>query len=171
MVRVILISSMKPLNLHIMKGTILSLLILIISTLCQASEQAALPEEPWRAISFMEKRAPDIRWEGDISIKLFGSYTQKDSLMIENSINILNELCETIQLRISAHDRGKLEVHFLDSINRQDYENIVYLGPDQKSGWQFKYNPQKIITHFNQAINLELIPKEDQQNFLTNTLA
>ena len=154
-----------------MKGTIISLLFLMISQLCLASEQTPLPREPWRAISFMEKRSPDIRWEGEISIKLFGNYRQEDSLLVDNSIKTLNELCETAKLRITSSDRGKLELYFLDSTNKQDYENFVYLKKDQTLNWQYYSNQNKIITHFNQAINLELVPKEDRQNFLTNTLA
>ena len=162
---------MKPLNLHIMKGILISLLILVVCQLCLASEKNTLPEEPWRAITFMEKASPDIRWEGDISIKLFGNYSQEDSLMIENSIKILNELCETVTLSITPYDRGNLELYFLDSINKQAYESIVHIEKDQKSNWQYNSNQKKIITHFNQALNFELVPKENQQNFLTNTLA
>ena len=154
-----------------MKRILSSLLLLLVCQICLASEQTPLPREPWRAISFMEKRSPNIRWEGDISIKLRGNYNQEDSLRIENSIQILNELCETVKLSITSSDRGKLELYFLDSTNKHAFEYIISVNADQISRCGYRINQKGNITHFEQAINLELVPKEELQNFLTNTLA
>lgn len=162
-----------------MKSTIIILFFCFIIQLCLATEQNQLPEEPWHAIVFMEKNAPDIRWKGDISIKLFGSYSQTDSLMIENSIKILNELCETVKLSITTKDRGNLELIYLDSINDKVYESIIYIKNDRASYWSYNFNTYRINKnesftaplHFNLAIRSELVPEKYRQNFLTNTLA
>lgn len=161
------------------KLTLLFFLLSFIQQLCFAGEVIKLPEEPWHAIVFMEKNAPDIRWKGDISIKLFGSYSQADSLMIENSIRILNELCETVKLSISTHERGNLEIFFLDSTNEKVYESIIVLGKDviSKSSKLDNYHQingtwaAKSIRHYDQSFRLALIPENSRQNYLTNTLA
>lgn len=151
--------------------SIIILFFCVITQICLAIEQNQLPEEPWRAIVFMEKNAPDIRWQGDISIKLFGSYTQTDSLMIENSIKVLNELCETVKLSITSYDRGNLEIIFLDSTNDKVYESIISLASDQTSSWTYNYRDNKVISHFELALHCALVPENYRQNFLTNTLA
>lgn len=163
---------MFNLNFNAMKSKLTLLLLLIINfNFCFAGEVEKLPEEPWHAIVFMEKNAPDIRWKGDISIKLFGSYTQTDSLMIENSIKVLNELCETAKLSITSYDRGNLEIIFLDSTNEKEYESIISLSSDQASSWTYNYRQQKNISHFELALHRTLVPENCRQNFLTNTLA
>ncbi len=149
----------------------LLLLLTLIFNFCFAKEAEKLPAEPWRAIVFMEKSATDIRWKGDIFIKLYGSYSQKDSLMIENSIKILNELCETVKLRITTHERGNLEIIFMDSTNDNVYESIISIASDQASSWKYNYSEKKVISHFDQALRCLLVPKNHRQNFLTNTMA
>ncbi len=153
------------------KLALLFFLLTYIQHFSFAGEVKKLPEEPWHAIVFMEKNAPDIRWKGDISIKLFGSYTQTDSLMIENSIKVLNELCETVKLSITAYERGNLEIIFLDNTNEKEYESIISLSSDQASSWTYNYREQKNISHFELALHRTLVPENCRQNFLTNTLA
>ena len=161
-----------------LKLSLLSFLLLIIN-FCFAEKLEKLPEEPWRAIVFSEKYGADIRWKDNISIKLFGSYSQADSLMIENSIKILNELCETEKLSITTHDRGNLEIIFLDSINDKTYESIIYLKSDQRSTWSYNSTTYRINSnesftapmHFNLAIRSALVAEKYRQNFITNTLA
>lgn len=163
-----------------MKNQLTLLLLLFLSSnFCFAENVEKLPEEPWHAIVFMNKDVPDIRWKGHISIKLFGSYTQTDSLMIENSIKILNELCETIKLSITTQDRGNLELFYLDNTNDKVYESIIYLKSDQESSWSYTFNTYHINKnesftapmHFNLAIRSALVPEKYRQNFLTNKLA
>lgn len=150
----------------------LTLLFLLFFSLnfCFAGEVERLPEEPWRAIVFMEKNAPDIRWKGDISIKLFGSYNKTDSLMIENSIKVLNELSETVKLSISTHERGNLEIIFMDSTNEKAYESVISSASDQAFSWNYNSNEKKVISHLNLALHRALVPENCRQNFLTNTL-
>jgi sensor histidine kinase YesM len=160
-------------NFNAMKSklTLLFFLLTFIQHFCFAGEVKTLPEEPWHAIVFMEKNAPDFRWKGDISIKLFGSYTQTDSLMIENSIKVLNELCETVKLSITEYERGNLEIVFLDSINKNEYESVISLASDQESSWTYNFRENKGISHFELALHRTLVPEKYRQNFLTNTLA
>ena len=74
----------------------------VIAKLGMAKEEVQLPEEPWCAIVFNENGILKHRWEGEVTVKLFGGYTKEDSVMIENSIKILNDLCETVTLKYSS---------------------------------------------------------------------
>lgn len=162
-----------------MKSTIITIIFLILFKFCFSAVQIQLPEEPWEAIVYMENHYPDSKWEADISIKLFGNYSVSDSLMIENSVRILNELSETVELNITSNDRGNLEVFFLDSTNEEQYKPVIQLSSNESSNYFF-YSRFPVIPDskgnkfnrlFNQAIHLHKVPDEFKQNFLTNIFA
>jgi sensor histidine kinase YesM len=161
-----------------MKSTIITLILIVFTQFCQAAKDTILPEEPWRAIVFIEKYNP-VRWEDNISIKLFGSYSPSDSLMIENSLQILNGLSETVKLSITKKERGNLEIFFRDSINDKIFESIIAHKKTDESKYSILNNyyqtskiwTAKSIRHCELSLRLGLIPENSRQNFLTNKLA
>jgi sensor histidine kinase YesM len=161
------------------KPTLLILLLLFTLKFNFAVAAEELPLEPWRAIVFMEKFQPDTRWEKDITIKLYGSYTPEDSIMIQNSIHVLNDLCETVQLSFSLHDRGNLEIFFLDSINENIYESIIEQPKESSSYSKISYNYTQTngiwsadtIKHCDLSFRFALVLENSRQNYLTNNLA
>lgn len=162
-----------------MKSTIAILFLFVFAKFCLAAEEVKLPEEPWRTIAFMEKGYPVNRWQGNVSVKLFGNYTSSDSTMIEHSIKTLNELCETIKLSLTNRDRGDFEILFLDSTNEKAYESVIMIQPNQNSNWIYTVHTfyisqnEKFNTplHLNLAIRKAMIPEIKRQNFFTNRLA
>ena len=153
-----------------MKTVITILTALFISLLGLAAKQAPLPEEPWRAIVHMEKWKPEVHWEGDVAVKLLGSYTSEDSTMVEQSIAQLNTYCETVKLYLTNEDRGGLEVFFIDSVNQKVYSDIFRYDND-KTKWFYNTNRAQRITHFNLALQFDIVPGGVHQNFLTSYLA
>ncbi|NLU38564.1 MAG: histidine kinase [Bacteroidales bacterium] len=154
-----------------MKQAIIILLFCVLGQLSMATEKVKLPEEPWRAIVFMEKASPSIRWQGDISVKLMGNYTPEDSIMAENAIKTLNGLCETIHLSITKHDYGRLEIYFLDSLNTKIYESRLSINGNDKFTWTYNSdNKTKEISHCELGLNYTIIPQDNKQHFITNTL-
>jgi len=139
-----------------------------------AKGEEKLPEVPWRAIAETCTFESFNDWAGDISIKLFGNYDSTDIRMIENSINELNPLLETIHLVFSDYERGNIEIYFLDSTNIRKYESIITISGNEKSTWRSSFNSSRDVREpslFKLAFNLEMIPTEYKQNFITNNLA
>jgi sensor histidine kinase YesM len=169
----------KTFNFITMKSTIAILFLFVFAKFCLATEEVILPEEPWRTIAFMEKGIPVHRWQGNVSVKLFGNYTSSDSTMIEHSIKTLNELCETIKLSLTNRDRGDFEILFLDSTNEKAYESVIMIQPNLNSNWMYTVNTFYISQkesfntplHLNLAIRKAMIPEIERQNFFTNRLA
>ena len=139
-----------------------------------AKGEEKLPEVPWRAIAETCTFESFNDWAGDISIKLFGNYDSTDIRMIENSINELNPLLETIHLVFSDYERGNIEIYFLDSTNIRKYESIITIRGNEKLTWRSSFNSSRDGREpslFKLAFNLEMIPTEYKQNFISNNLA
>jgi len=152
------------------KLTLLSLLLFSLS-FCFAKEAEKLPEIPWRAIVEMQNQPLLPRmWKTDISVKLFGKYSETDSLMVDNAISELNKLSETIHFRLSSLNDVNLKLFFLDSTNRLAYNPVIGLKSNEKSNYSSSSADNNSWLNV-QAINMNLIPEESKQNFLTNTLA
>ncbi len=174
------ISSFRPKTFIRNKSLLLTIVFCMLVKFCLIAEPIKLPKEPWRAIVFMEKYSAELRWKKNISIQLFGSFTTSDSLMVDNAITTLNELCETVNLSFSKCGRGNLEIFFLDSINDHLYESIVNTqDTDEQSNSKIEVNYKKTnvgwfaksIRHYKQSFRLGLIPEDIRQNFITNKLA
>jgi hypothetical protein len=155
-----------------MKNLLTFLLIFLFSLSCISKEVEKLPEIPWKAI--VETYNPEYinLWRNDINIKLFGNYSSGDSLMIENAIEKLNTLTQSIQLKLTNLERGNLEIYFLDSTNYSKYDYFISLTRDQKAQWSYSNIKQEDgISLFTQALNMEQISVKFRQNYLINVLA
>lgn len=133
-----------------------------------------LPETPWRAIEDVHKREPYLKWDYDISVKLRGKYSEQDSAMVVNALQELNELTETINLGMSSHDRGNLEVFFLDSSDVSYYEAFLPIFDSIRSTYTYtSYRGQdgKSRRLYNLGLRMKEVPDTSRQNFITNRLA
>ena len=90
--------------------------------------------------------------------------------MVENAIAQLNKLTTTIKTNMQPADRGNLEIYFLDSTNQSHYDHIIQLSNDNKSQYSYSFGKNEYITSLVQALNIQIIPQESRQNYLTNTL-
>lgn len=153
--------------------TITTLIALSISQLCLGgSRQNSSTEDPWPAIIHMVNRSSNIRWQRDILVKLRGSYTPEDSLMVKSSIDKFNTLSETINICFSDIDGGNFEIYFLDSTNIESYKKISTLNMEDtdESSYFYISLKDKGITDFKLALQLSKIPNDLHQNFITNKL-
>ena len=153
-----------------MKTTSIFLVLIFISQLCVAKEQTILPVEPWRAIVFMEKYSQNSYWDGNVSVKLMGNYAAADSLMVYNSMKLLNQLCETANLKFTNSDRGELEIYFQDSTNKDNYERLFRLREGIPSSYTYRFD-NKIIYHYDLGLQLALVPENNHQHYITRQLA
>lgn len=160
-----------------MKRIIIILILIAMTQLCLATEKVKLPEEPWKYIVEMMKYSQNNRWEDDISIKLWGNYTEIDSLMIENSIKTLNDLTSTVKLKLSKSNLGKMELFFLDSTNEEQYNHLF---PYQKpktyhSVWNHKNSTEEysegLMLNYKTALFINSIQDSVRQNYLTSKIA
>jgi len=103
-----------------MKSIINILFFLFISQLCLATEQKQLPEEPWAQIAEMNLTTPSAYWESDVKVKLVGSYTKNDSLIIASAIAQLDSITQTISVSFSGNELANYAIFFFDSINRHE---------------------------------------------------
>lgn len=155
-----------------MKRLTIFLFLLIIGKLAFASVDNQLPAEPWRAIVFMEKFNPGIRWEGEVTVKLYGNYTKSDSLLLKNSIDLINGLCEKVKLRFTPYERGMLEIFFIDNNNKSGYQGIIQIPEQDGYSWTYNFNNNnKRLNSLSLNIRNEEIQNERKQNYLTNYLA
>lgn len=153
-----------------MKKSLILLLFSLSFNWCFADKTTEkLPEVPWRAIVESQKGQRLDRWEGEISVKLFGNYSKSDSLMVVNAISELNQLTKTIHLNMSSHDRGNLKIYFIDSTNQSFYKNIILVNQNFKS--QFTYTVSNRLIRFTQVLHIKFISEDSKPNFITNTLA
>ena len=84
-----------------------------------AKETERLPEIPWANLVEMHS-SPETRngqWGVNVEIKLVGSYSLRDSLIVAESIEQLDAITETISIGFSEWERGNLEIFFIDSVN------------------------------------------------------
>lgn len=157
-------------NFIAMKNLLTFLLVFVFTFNCWATENEQLPEVPWRALVETYNGKHSRHWQNDIAIKLFGNYSQADSLMVAHAVEQLNDLCETIQLSFSTLDRGNLELYFLDSTNSVSYRPVISLKDNAKSTWTYSHLNEQGISLFEIALNNQLIPPDTKQNFISNTL-
>ncbi len=152
-----------------------SLVLLFLMTLHHlafANNSSTLPEVPWRAIAMMERDHPGGHWEGDITVKLRGNYTTLDSLLLSNSMKLMNEMCETIQLSMDTIDKGNIEIYFTDSINEKVISSVIPIVSREEPF--FHYNGMKNDMRLMQvSIMIDATTFEDstRQNYITNILA
>ncbi|MBN1118465.1 MAG: histidine kinase [Bacteroidales bacterium] len=158
-----------------MKRRIILLFLFILAVYYCRAQSSKLPEKPWRSIVNMEKYYPVPIWEGDVSVKLFGQFSYQDSLQVAQSVDFLDSLTETINIQMSSHERGNLEIFFLDSINENVFKHILSIPDDEFIGWHYNfkhdYNQKRVTTIFNLGVRLSLVPGGQHQDFLTNALA
>lgn len=167
-----------------MKNKLVLLLLLFVSfNICLADEAEKLPEVLWKAIVESQKGPYLIKWQTDVSIKLFGNYSKTDSLMVETSISKLNKLVQTIHVRMSPYDRGNLKLFFIDSTHHSNITLPSYFKKSNHNGLLISVNgnawlASQSIKYVNgnawldsQSLDLKGIPEAFRQNFLTNTLA
>ncbi len=163
---------MKLLILHQMKRTLkLAMFTLCLIVHCfTATSENKLPEEPWRALTLMERSNPGVRWKGDITIKLYGKIQDSDSLMFENAITLLNNICKTIHLSMTSYEHGNLEFYFSDSALNKVYNNIFPIPTGSGTVWTYNFS-NKIISSMHMSINSKSIDDTTRQNYITNSLA
>jgi len=102
-----------------MKNLLSNIFIILISFHVFGQDKPNLPEVPWANLVEMHSK-PETRngqWAVDVKIKLVGSYSSKDSVIIAEVIQQLDEITETITIGFAEGERGNLEVFFIDSIN------------------------------------------------------
>nr|MDA3927669.1 histidine kinase [Prolixibacteraceae bacterium] len=107
---------------------------------------------------------------------LLGNYSREDSLMVENSIEILNNLTETIKLSLTTNVWGNFEIFFIDSTNRDVYKGLFRLQTSDTFGYSFtnkisRKDSLALIAHFELALQLTLVSDSVKQNFITNRIA
>lgn len=159
-----------------MKPTILTILLLVSVLVGFSNKQVQLPEEPWKAIVEMTKYSPNNRWEDYISVKLFGNFTNQDSVMVVNAIETLNGLTETVKFNLTSEELGNLKIHFIDSTNRANYQGIFILKTESSYKYFFSYKADTpknsgFLDNFEIGIKLSAVPDSAKQNFLTNLMA
>jgi sensor histidine kinase YesM len=133
-----------------------------------------IPEVPWRAIAFAEKQYPDFKLYYDVSVKLYGNYTEQDSLMVAKSVSLMDELTESINVGMSSQDSVNLKIWFIDSTNEFIIPNIIYLPDNVESVWGFQtfYNGEntKSRRNYDLMLRFDLVADSLKQNFITNQL-
>jgi len=148
-----------------MRQVIIILLFCVLSQLGWASEQPPLPEEPWKSIFEMNYYKPT-RWHRDIKIKLY-DYTKEDSLMVQKSVFFLNSLVESIRIEFCENDSVNVELYFSNNQNENKSPHDLF-GYDN-GAWSIRNGGYSYI--FSLKFNLNFVPWEYQQNFITNKLA
>lgn len=129
--------------------------------LCGCSRQEALPDVPWKAIVAMNQASSITRWEGEVKVKLLGAFTREDSLKVVHSLDIFNELCQTIEISMTEEKEGDIELHFLEKLKNSELD--TYTSSSRIS--------EGIITSFDITLNKSTIPDSILQNKLTEMMA
>ena len=129
--------------------------------LCGCARQEALPDVPWKAIVAMNQASSITRWEGEVKVKLLGAFTREDSLKVVHSLDIFNELCQTIEISMTEEKEGDIELHFLEKLKNSELD--TYTSSSRIS--------EGIITSFDITLNKSTIPDSILQNKLTEMMA
>jgi len=110
-----------------MKNLLTIFFTLLLNLNSHCIEKEKLPEVPWANIVEMHSRSEtqNGQWGVDVKIKLIGSYTLKDSLIIADAVHMLDSITETISIGFSKTERGNLEVFFIDDTNSEDPGNYL----------------------------------------------
>ena len=117
-----------------MKKLCYFLLFLFIGITSFAQKTEKLPRTPWEDIVLMNtyegylinntKVSP--HYSNDVTLKLEGNYTKKDSLAVSQIITKLDSLTETISIKFSKNKKASLKIFFLDTLVRDNrFNNIV----------------------------------------------
>ncbi|MCW3787510.1 sensor histidine kinase [Plebeiibacterium sediminum] len=150
--------------------TLAVLTLCLISHCLTATCENKLPEEPWRALTIMERSNPGVRWKGDITIKLYGKLQDSDSLLFENAITLFNNMCKTIHLSMTSYEPGTLEFYFSDSVVNKRYHDIFPIPNGDEPRWSYNFS-NYIISSMRMGINPRSIDDSTRQNYITNSLA
>ncbi|ASB49717.1 sensor histidine kinase [Alkalitalea saponilacus] len=151
-------------------------LILFYLLINAAAKEVIPPEIPWRAIVYAENNSHNTKWDYDISISLYGNYTEQDSILVANAIKITDELTETLKVEMSTHEHGNLRIWFVDSTNAAYLQKSHFIPDSFELYWHFtttndKDENGKYRRRYEIFISQGLIADSLKQTALTNQLA
>ncbi|TKG95820.1 hypothetical protein EYV94_05870 [Puteibacter caeruleilacunae] len=128
-----------------------------------------IPEVPWRAIVESRETNSSIRWNGNVSVLLWGNYSEEDSIAVSKSITQLNDLLETVKFCLNEDHQSKMMIYFLDESNKNKFWNIIPLR-GEASTWHYHIKSDSVKT-FSIGLDRNKIPEASKVNFITNNLA
>ena len=153
-----------------MKQTLFLLLPLALLLNSCKHPTIKLPEEPWHALAYNESNKTLRRWDGRVNVMLMGNFTPTDSIMVQNSIFQLNQLCETVKLYLVNEGKQQLNIYFADTLCVERFGSMRRPSVSQKLMHQFTHVNGK-LSIYSQAVLIDEVPENFRQNYFNNIIA
>ncbi len=140
--------------------TFLAIFVLFGLMGCRQKDDYRLPEIPWRAIvktlDNNKRFTPPFMDKDFVRISISGNYNSKDSLMVENSISLLNGLTERVHLEITSFGAMPLQLKFKGNPDET---------PQRRDAMVDYTQP-----YIQRIVDKKIIPPDSLQNYITNCI-